>query len=31
MQLTPEALTLLTDGIDLRGATMRPRYERSAA
>lgn len=31
MQLTPEALTLLTDGIDLRGATMRPWYERSAA
>lgn len=31
MQLTPEALTLLTDGIDLRGAAMRPWYERPAA
>ena len=31
MQLSPEALTLLTDGIDLRGAKMRPWYERPAA
>jgi transposase len=30
MQLTPEALALLTDGIDLRGANMRPWYERAA-
>jgi len=30
MQLTPEALALLTDGIDLRGAAMRPWYERAA-
>jgi len=30
MQLTPEALALLTDGIDLRGAKMRPWYERAA-
>jgi transposase len=28
LQLTPEALALLTDGIDLRGAKMRPWYER---
>jgi transposase len=29
MQLAPEALALLTDGIDLRGAQMRPWYERA--
>ena len=29
LQLTPEALALLTDGIDLRGAQMRPWYERA--
>jgi transposase len=28
MKLTPEALMMLTDGIDLRGARMRPWYER---
>ncbi|XHR26742.1 MAG: IS66 family insertion sequence element accessory protein TnpB [Chthoniobacteraceae bacterium] len=28
LKLTPEALALLTDGIDLRGAKMRPWYER---
>lgn len=28
LKLTPEALTLLTDGIDLRGAKLRPWYER---
>lgn len=28
MSLTPEALQLLFDGVDLRGATMRPWYER---
>jgi transposase len=28
MQLAPEALALLTDGIDLRGARLRPWYER---
>jgi len=26
--LTPEALAMLTDGIDLKGASMRPWYER---
>lgn len=31
LSLTPEALALLTDGIDLRGAQMRPWYERGAA
>jgi len=31
LQLTPEALALLTDGIDLHGAKMRPWYERAAA
>jgi hypothetical protein len=29
LQLTPEALALLTDGIDLRGAQMQPWYERA--
>ena len=28
IKLAPEALALLTDGIDLRGARMRPWYER---
>ena len=28
LQLTPEALALLTDGIDMHRATMRPWYER---
>ena len=28
LKLAPEALALLTDGIDLRGARMRPWYER---
>ena len=28
LKLSPEALTLLTDGIDLRGAKMFPWYER---
>ncbi|HEY3899481.1 MAG TPA: IS66 family insertion sequence element accessory protein TnpB [Chthoniobacter sp.] len=28
LKLTPEALTMLTDGIDLRGAKLRPWYER---
>ena len=28
LKLAPEALALLTDGIDLRGAHMRPWYER---
>lgn len=28
VKLAPEALSMLTDGIDLRGATMRPWYER---
>jgi transposase len=26
--LTPQALVLLTDGVDLRGGKMRPWYER---
>lgn len=30
LRLAPEALALLTDGIDLRGAKMRPWYEREA-
>jgi transposase len=28
LALTPEALALLTDGVDLRGATLRPWYQR---
>jgi transposase len=28
MKLAPEALAMLTDGIDLRGARLRPWYER---
>lgn len=28
LRLTPEALTLLTDGVDLKGAVLRPWYER---
>lgn len=28
MKLAPEALAMLTDGVDLRGAKMRPWYER---
>jgi transposase len=28
LKLTPEALAMLTDGIDLRGAKLRPWYER---
>ncbi|MEI6892449.1 MAG: IS66 family insertion sequence element accessory protein TnpB [Pontiella sp.] len=28
MSLKPEALALLFDGVDLRGARMRPRYQR---
>ncbi len=28
LQLAPEALVMLTDGIDLRGARLRPWYER---
>jgi transposase len=28
LRLAPEALAMLTDGIDLRGAKMRPWYER---
>ena len=28
LRLTPEALAMLTDGIDLRGARMRPWYDR---
>jgi transposase len=28
MSLTPEALALLTDGVDLRGGRLRPWYER---
>ena len=29
IKLTPQALAMLTDGVDLRGANMRPWYERS--
>jgi transposase len=28
LALTPQALALLTDGVDLRGATLRPWYQR---
>jgi len=28
LRLTPQALTMLTDGVDLRGGTLRPWYER---
>jgi len=28
LRLKPEALSMLTDGVDLRGATLRPWYER---
>lgn len=28
LKLSPEALAMLTDGVDLRGARMRPWYER---
>ena len=31
LKLTPEALTLLTDGVDLRGPKLRPWYERESA
>jgi transposase len=30
LSLTPQALALLTDGVDLRGAKLRPWYERDA-
>ena len=30
LRLAPEALALLTDGVDLRGAQLRPWYERPA-
>jgi transposase len=30
LSLTPQALALLTDGVDLRGAKLRPWYEREA-
>jgi transposase len=30
LALTPQALAMLTDGVDLRGAKMRPWYERNA-
>jgi len=29
LKLTPQALALLTDGVDLRGAKLRPWYERA--
>jgi transposase len=31
LSLTPQALAMLTDGVDLRGARLRPWYERDAA
>jgi transposase len=30
LALTPQALAMLTDGVDLRGAKLRPWYERGA-
>jgi transposase len=30
LSLTPQALAMLTDGVDLRGAKLRPWYEREA-
>jgi hypothetical protein len=30
LRLAPEALAMLTDGIDLRGARLRPWYERES-
>lgn len=30
LRLTPEALSLLTDGVELRGAKLRPWYERES-
>jgi len=30
LRLNPQALAMLTDGVDLRGAKMRPWYEREA-
>ena len=31
LRLSPQALAMLTDGVDLRGGKMRPWYERDAA
>ena len=31
LRLAPEALALLTDGVDLRGPRLRPWYERDGA
>jgi transposase len=31
LRLTPEALALLTDGVEMRGAKLRPWYERASA
>jgi transposase len=30
LKLTPQALAMLTDGVDLRGGKLRPWYEREA-
>jgi len=30
LRLTPQALAMLTDGVDLRGAKLRPWYERES-
>ena len=30
LSLTPQALAMLTDGLDLRGGTLRPWYERES-